>query len=166
MTSLAIDDARRPLGPTSELVEVLQAVTRVLVGVALRSIDIPGGAVSLPQFRVLAVLADLGPTRSGRLARALGLEPSTVTRLADRLVASGHVTRSGDPQHRGVVTLSLTADGHDLVTQVAQWRRRELSRMADQLAPGDRDTATLALKRLVDAAGPGYGPVIVGLVPL
>jgi DNA-binding MarR family transcriptional regulator len=138
----------------------------VLVGVALRSIDIPGRAVSLPQFRVLALLADLGPTRSGRLARALGLEPSTVTRLADRLVASGHIARSGDPQHRGVVTLSLTAHGRDLVTQVAQWRRRELSRIVDQLTPGDRDTATLALKRVVDAAGPGYGTVIVGLMPL
>lgn len=166
MTSPAIDDARHPIGATSDLVEVLQALTRVLVGVALRSVDIPGGAVSLPQFRVLALLADLGPTRSGRLARALGLEPSTVTRLADRLVASGHVARSGDPRHRGVVTLSLTAHGHDLVAAVAQWRRRELSRIADQLAPGDRETATLVLKRLVDAAGPGYGPVIVGLMPL
>jgi DNA-binding MarR family transcriptional regulator len=159
-------EAELPVEPESELVEVLQAVTRVLVGVALRSIDIPGGAVSLPQFRVLAVLADLGPTRSGRLARALGLEPSTVTRLADRLVASGHIVRSGDPQHRAVVTLSLTPRGRDLVTQVARWRRRELSRMAAEIAPGHRAAATVALKRLVDAAGPGYGTVVVGLVPL
>ncbi len=159
-------EAELPVEPESELVEVLQAVTRVLVGVALRSIDLPGGAVSLPQFRVLAVLADLGPTRSGRLARALGLEPSTVTRLADRLVASGHIARSGDPRHRGVVTLSLTTRGRDLVTQVARWRRGELSRIAAEIAPGHRAAATLALKGLVDAAGPGYGTVVVGLMPL
>jgi hypothetical protein len=45
-------------------IEVLQAATRVLAGVALRSVDVLGGAVTLPQFRMLAVLADLGRCRS------------------------------------------------------------------------------------------------------
>jgi DNA-binding MarR family transcriptional regulator len=172
MTTQATDDARRRAEPAEELVEVLQAATRVLVGIALRSIDTPGGigtpgdAVSLPQFRVLAVLADIGPTRSGRMARALGLEPSTVTRLADRLVASGHVTREGDPAHRGVVTLALTPAGHEVVRAVARWRRQELSRIAAQISPGDRDAAVRALRRVVDAAGPGYGTVVAGLMPL
>ena len=45
--------------------EVLQAATRVLAGVALRSLDVLDSAVTLPQFRLLAVLADLGPVASG-----------------------------------------------------------------------------------------------------
>ena len=45
--------------------EVLQAATRVLAGVALRSLDVLDSAVTLPQFRLLAVLADLGPARPG-----------------------------------------------------------------------------------------------------
>src|SRR6202453_2874479 len=85
--------------------EVLQAATRVLAGVALRSLDVLDSAVPLPQFRLLAVLADLGPVPSGRAARALGLDPSTVTRLANRMVAAGHVARGTDPHHRGVVSL-------------------------------------------------------------
>lgn len=59
--------------------EVMQAATRVLTGVALRSLDVLDGAVTLPQFRMLAVLADLGRARSIQVARALGLEASTVT---------------------------------------------------------------------------------------
>jgi hypothetical protein len=55
-------------------VEVLQAATRVLTGVALRSLDVLDGAATLPQFRMLAVLADLGQVRSAQVARALGLE--------------------------------------------------------------------------------------------
>lgn len=153
-------------GPEHELVEALQATMRVLVGMALRSIDGPGGAVSLPQFRVLAILADLGPTRSGRVARALGLDASTVTRLADRLVASGHVERHGEPGHRGVVTLVLTPQGRSLVTQVARWRRGELSQIASRLTPENQAMATRVFRNFVDAAGPGYGPVIVGLMPL
>src|ERR1700733_15825982 len=85
--------------------EGLQAATRVLAGVALRSLDVLDSAVTLPQFRLLAVLADLGPVPSGRAARTLGLDPSTVTRLADRMVAAGHVSRGNDPQHRGGATL-------------------------------------------------------------
>ena len=148
------------------MVEVLQEATRVLAGVALRSMDVLGGAVSLPQFRVLAVLADLGPARAGRVPRGLRLEASTVTRLADRLVASGHITRGGDPQHRGVVTLALTPSGRDLVAQVATWRNGELSRILEELAPGDREAVTWALRLLIEAAGEGYGSVKHGPVPL
>ncbi|HET9899120.1 MAG TPA: MarR family transcriptional regulator [Streptosporangiaceae bacterium] len=164
MASLATNSTASE--PGAELIEALGAVTRVLVGIALRSLDVPGGSVSLPQFRVLAIIFDLGPTRPGRIARALGIEPSTVTRLADRLVASGHIVRSSDPEHRGAVSLTLTEHGREVVTQVAQWRRRELARIAAQLTPSDRAAATRALRRVVDAAGPGYGAVIVGLMPL
>src|SRR5580693_9626470 len=115
--------------------DVLQAATRVLAGVALRSLDVLDSAVTLPQFRLLAVLADLGPAPSGRAARALGLDPSTVTRLAGRMVAAGHVARGTDPRHRGVVTLRLTASGRGLVASADAWRRRELARIMARLAP-------------------------------
>jgi len=164
MAKPATGDA--PAGPDAAMVETLQAATRVLAGVALRSLDVLGGEVSLPQFRVLAVLAELGRARSGRVARALGLEASTVTRLADRLVNSGHVTRGRDPRHRGVVTLALTPSGEDLVARVLQWRRDELSRILGHLAPVDREAATRALGLLVEAAGDGYGSVRHRLVLL
>jgi DNA-binding MarR family transcriptional regulator len=148
------------------MVEVLQAATRVLAGVALRSLDVLDGIVSLPQFRVLAALAELGPARSTTVARALGLEASTITRLADRLVAAGHVVRGSDPGNRSVVTLELTPLGRNLVTQVARWRRQELTRILGELAPGDRDAVAAAMRLLVQAAGEGYGTITNGPVPL
>jgi DNA-binding MarR family transcriptional regulator len=81
-------------------VEALQAATRVLAGVALRSLDVLDGVITLPQFRMLAVLAELGRARSSRVARTLGLDASTETRLADRLVSAGHVARRHAPRHR------------------------------------------------------------------
>src|ERR1700735_3176705 len=57
----------------AEQVEALQAATRVLAGVALRSLDVLDGVITLPQFRLLAVLAGLGTARSARGARALRL---------------------------------------------------------------------------------------------
>ncbi len=146
--------------------DVLQAATRVLAGVALRSLDALDAAVTLPQFRLLAVLADLAPVPTGRAARTLGLDPSTVTRLADRMVAAGHVTRGTDPQHRGVVTLELTATGRHLVAVSDGWRRQELARIMARLAPPDQEAVTAALGLLVAAAGDDYGITAHRPVPL
>lgn len=151
---------------TAEAVEVLQGATRVLAGIALQSVDALDGAVSLAQLRLLAVLADLGPARSAQVARALGLEASTVTRLAGRMVAAGHVRRGSDPGHRGVVTLELTATGRRLVARAAVWRRRELARILGRLSPEDRAAVTGALRLLVEAAGEGHGVIPRPLVPL
>lgn len=147
-------------------IETLQAVTRVLTGVALRSVDVLGGAVTLPQLRMLAVLAQLGRARSVQVARALGLEASTVTRLADRMVAAGHVARGSEPGHRGVVTLELTASGQELVRQVADWREQELTRILRKLPPASRAQLTTVLSQLVKAAGEGYGNISHTLVPV
>jgi len=145
--------------------EALQSVTRILTGVALRSLDVLDGAVTLPQFRMLAVLADLGPSRSVQVARALGLEASTITRLADRLVGAGYVIRGSEPRHRGVVTLELTATGRLLVSKVAAWRQRELARMLTRIPAADRQSVTAALQHVVTAAGEGYGMASRTLVP-
>ena len=158
------DQDRSGLAPGAA--EVLQAATRVLAGVALRSLDALDSAVTLPQFRLLAVLADLGPVPTGKAARTLGLDPSTVTRLADRMVAAGHVTRGTEPQHRGVVTLELTATGRHLVAVADGWRRQELARIMARLAPRDQEAVTAALGLLVAAAGDDYGITAHRPVPL
>jgi len=153
-------------GGDGEALEVLQSVTRILTGVALRSLDVLDGAVTLPQFRMLAILADLGPARSVQVARALGLEASTITRLADRLVGAGYVTRGSEPGHRGVVTLELTATGRLLVTKVATWRQQELARMLTRLPAEQREGVAAALRHLVAAAGDGYGMASRTVVPV
>ncbi len=153
-----------PLAPGTA--EVLQAATRVLAGVALRSLDVLHSAVTLPQFRLLAVLADLGPVPSGQAARTLGLDPSTVTRLADRMVAAGHVTRGTSSQHRGVVTLELTGSGRDLVDAAGAWRHQELARIMGRLAPAEQAAVTTALGLLVGASGTDYGITASRPLPL
>jgi DNA-binding MarR family transcriptional regulator len=151
---------------TGSDVEVLQQATRLLAGVALRSVEVLHGRVTLPQYRVLAVLADLGEARSGRVADALGLDASTVTRLVDRLAAAGHVSRSSDPTNRSAVTLQLTPSGRDLVAQVVGWRLRELTRILLCLKPADRVSLTDSLALLVDVAGEGYGARAVHRLPI
>jgi DNA-binding MarR family transcriptional regulator len=146
-------------GPPPEVVETFQVATRVLVGLALRSMDVLNGAVTLPQFRMLAVLDDLGTARSSRVAAALGLKPSAVTRLAERMVAAGYVIRGSEPANRSVVTLTLTPSGRQIVAKGLDWRRSELRRVLGQLdLPSDQlAAAAKALMALVETVGEGYG---------
>ncbi len=123
-----------------------EAATADLVGVALRSVD--GVGVSLPQFRLLLFLQQSGRSTSTQCAKALGVVGSSVTRLADRLHASGHLVRGVDPTNRRVVMLELTARGRKLVRHVTARRRRELSRVLDRVDPAARAACAAVLRTL------------------
>lgn len=131
--------------PVDELV-AFEMATRDLVGVALRSVE--NLEVSLPQFRLLMVLKELGRSTSTDCAKALGVVGSSVTRLADRLHASGHLVRGSDPSNRSIVTLELTPLGRKLVKQVTARRRKELGRVLDRLDPDQRAACASALRTL------------------
>jgi DNA-binding MarR family transcriptional regulator len=108
----------------------------------------------------------ISSTPSIQVARALGLDRSSVTRLARRLVAAGYVVRGRDRRDRKVVTLDLTDTGTVLVIRVAEWRRQELTRILGLLEPGECGTLSVALRRLVEVAGEGYGTIARGPVLL
>ncbi|MDT0203033.1 MarR family transcriptional regulator [Nocardioides sp. AE5] len=136
----------RPARTSADELLAFEDATRDLVGIALRSVaDLE---LSLPQFRLLLVLHEQGPSPSTQVARALGVVGSTVTRLADRLDASGHLSRGTDPGNRSVVTLALTEEGRSLVRQVTNQRRRDLRRALDQLSPAERAACAAALVSL------------------
>jgi DNA-binding MarR family transcriptional regulator len=151
----SLDVARPSKTPVDELI-AFEVATRDLVGVALRSMELLDGEVSLPQYRLLRVLQDAGRSTSTQVAQALGLVGSSVTRLGDRLHASGHLVRGADPSNRSVVTLELTDKGSKLVKQVAARRRRELSRVLDRLDPAERAACAEGLRRLHDRMGDDY----------
>ena len=127
----------------------LETATRDLVGVALRSVDELD--VSLSQFRLLLTLSELGPSSSTACAAALGVAGSSITRLADRLDASGHLVRGADPENRSVTVLALTDDGRAVVREVTERRRRELRSALARLDPEVRTACAAALSQLHNA---------------
>lgn len=149
MQGLALPAQPLPTQPSE--VDTFVAVTRDLVGVALRSIAPEG--ISVPQFRLLLTLHEQGRLPSARVARALEIAPSSVTRLADRLVSAGLVERGGIPEHRGVVALSLRPAGAALVQRVLRRRVEELSAVLDRLQPDRRAAAAEALSIVHEVLG-------------
>src|SRR5699024_1827932 len=92
---------RKPTETTARELATIQLATSDLVGVALRSVE--DLEVSLPQFRLLRVLDELGAASATRCAQVLGVGGSSITRLVDRLDASGHLVRRPDAGNRSAV---------------------------------------------------------------
>jgi DNA-binding MarR family transcriptional regulator len=136
-----------------DAVEAVLTASRVLVAVAARSLAEVAEEVTLPQYRALVVLASRGPQGLTALAEALSVNPSTATRMCDRLIRKRLVTRRVDSSDRRLVRLALSAAGRRLVAQVTERRRAEIAAILEALTPDEQRSVTSSLSRLAAAAG-------------
>ncbi len=151
------------LGDDPDLDRVLDAVvagSRVLVAISTRSLSATAKDVTLAQCRALATLGQLGPQSLVGLASALGVHPSTATRMCDRLIEKGLVRR--DPADRGV-SLRLTGAGVGLVRKITDARRKELGAIVAQMSTSERRELVRCMETFRRAAGePGEGEWALG----
>jgi DNA-binding MarR family transcriptional regulator len=136
-----------------ELVDAVLGASRALVAVAARSLAGVAEDVTLAQYRALVELAARGPQRPADLASALGVEPSTATRMCDRLVRKQLVQRRRISADRRGVRISLTGAGRALVEEVTLRRRVEIAQILRRMPRADRASALRALRVFADAAG-------------
>ncbi len=128
------------------------AANRVFVAIASRALVGQRPEVTLAQWRTLVLLDMHGSVTMGQLAAALGVVPSTATRMCDRLVRKRLVQRTTDPTNRRQVSVSLLPAGRHLVTTTVERRRQDLSRLLATLSPEDRARLDAAFKTFVRAA--------------
>ena len=135
------------------LVDAVLAASQMMVAVAARSLDAAASDVTLPQFRVLVMLSVRGAQRPGDVAADLAVEPSTATRMCDRLVRKELVTRRHSSEDRRTVVIELTPAGQELVRTVMHRRRLEFERLAAAVPVEQHDAVISALAVLIDASG-------------
>lgn len=136
-----------------EVTDAVSLASRVLIAVAVRSLAAAPADVTIAQYRVLVVLTSRGPQGTGALADDLGVAPSSVTRLCDRLVSKKMVTRDPSPQSRRNVEISATDQGTALVTSVTRARRREITRIVGSIPASRRRALVRSLQEFAAAAG-------------
>jgi DNA-binding MarR family transcriptional regulator len=134
------------------LVESVLTASRVLVGIAARSLAEAQDEVTLPQYRALVVLQARGPQSLQELAEQLGVVPSTATRMCDRLVRKGLIRRDPAAGDRREVELAVTRPGADLVNLVTRRRRAEISRIVGRMSADGRAEVVHALQEFARAA--------------
>ena len=136
-----------------DVVDGLMATARLLVSLTARSLAQEEANVTLPQYRALVILAGSGPRRIVDLAADLGVQPSTATRMCDRLVRKGFVARQERTDDRRVAWIALDRAGRDLVAAMMDRRRRYLADLVAAVDLPDPQGLAAALDALATAAG-------------
>jgi DNA-binding MarR family transcriptional regulator len=104
--------------------------------------------VTANELQCLYVLDHQGPSTAGELARRVNLTSGSASRMIDRLVAHGYVTRAPDPGDRRRV---LVAANREAIDRVSEYYDRLNDRLAADLA-GFEVSELDALLRFVAAA--------------
>lgn len=136
-----------------DLARASLAVLRAFAAIADDSLSDVAPAMTLQQFRALTILHELGPQNAASLAAALGIAPSTLTRLANRLVRDGLIDRVTDPTDRRAVVLSITRRGTRTAERVKSWRLRKLADAFRRAAESERPAMATALARAGELFG-------------
>jgi MarR family transcriptional regulator for hemolysin len=105
-----------PASPRRELAFLLYDVARLLRTLAdqrVRALD-----MTRAQWAVLAALERNEGTKQSELAETLEIKPITLTRLVDRLCASGLVERRADPTDRRAKRLFLMPAARPLIDEL------------------------------------------------
>jgi long-chain acyl-CoA synthetase len=135
-----------PPGVTSAVETPVPGVGRVAawlskrVEVALSEVDL-----TLPQYRVLAILADGNEAASG-LAERLAVRPPSITAIIDGLVTRGLVDRRHEDSDRRRVSLRITDEGSRMVAEADRAVDEQLNSIAAHLSNKDRGTALRSLE--------------------
>jgi DNA-binding MarR family transcriptional regulator len=133
--------------------DAVLTASRLLVGVSARSIAAVADSITLPQFRLLVVLSTRGAVNMSVVAEQLDVNPSTATRMVDRLIAAGMVSRDTNPASRREVVVQLTAAGGDLVGRVTRLRRKEIAAIVARMPGKHRQELVDALEAFTEAGG-------------
>ena len=136
-----------------DLLDALLSTARALVAVAARSLADLDIEVTLPQFRALTVLAYRGPQRGSDIATELAVNPSTGTRMVDRLVRKGLVRRHRGRSDRRAVLVAITAAGRAVVDQATVRRREMIAGILAALPEQVQHMVADGLRAFAEAAG-------------
>jgi DNA-binding MarR family transcriptional regulator len=159
-------------GPVADDVAAVTAavltVSRLLVAISARSLAAVEERVTLPQFRMLVVLAGAGETKLVTLADQLAVNPSTALRMVGRLTSAGLTRRRVNPANRRETLLCLTEAGRRIVDDVTARRRREIAAVVARMPAAQRKGLVAALSAFSAAVGeplvdgPARDPIPLG----
>ena len=91
--------------------------------------------ITIPEWRVLAHLAQEGAVSVRDIHFRVDMDKSKVSRAASRLEASGHVTKLANPDDRRLVALSLTPQGRALMDKLIPVALNYQQALVERLGP-------------------------------
>lgn len=109
-------------------------------------------ALSIPEWRVVAVLARFPNLSAIEVAERTAMDKVAVSRAVRSLVASRRVVRSSDKGDRRRSILRLSASGKSVYTRVAPRALRYERQLLNALSASDRRALDRLISRLIERA--------------
>jgi DNA-binding MarR family transcriptional regulator len=136
-----------------EEIDAIMLAVQALVGVAAQSVTEVEDRVTVPQLRVLVLVASRGTMNLNTLAEAMGVHPSNASRACDRLVAGGLLRRRESSLDRRNLVLELTDEGRQLIEVLVEHRRAAIATVLERVPASRRRSVARALGAFGQAAG-------------
>lgn len=114
--------------------------------------------LGIPEWRVLAVLAQEPGLSAAEVAERTAMDKVAVSRAVAALQRSGRLERATDARDRRRSRLRLSAAGADVYRQVVPVARRLEHDLLDALAPDDRAALDRILRALQSKVRPVAAP--------
>ena len=147
------EEQRAETPEATEQVDAIMVALQALVGVAAQSVAAVEDRVTLPQLRVLVLIASRGTMNLNALAEAMDVHASNASRSCDRLVAAGLLRRTESPLDRRNLVLELTDEGQALIEGLVQHRREAITEVLDRVPQSRRRALVNAMQAFGKAAG-------------
>jgi len=135
------------------IADALVTASRLLLDITARSVAVVDDMLTIPQLRVLAILAAHGTSNLTTLAGQLDVQPSTIGRMTERLVTAGLIDRHPNPGSRREIVVELTRRGRAVVDTVTARRRAEIARIVEVMPARERMGLVRALHAFTEAGG-------------
>ena len=89
--------------------------------------------ITVAEWRVVAHLSQEDEVSIREIFERVEMDKSRVSRAAARLEDAGYISKDENPEDRRLVTLRLTAKGHEMIDEIAPLAARFEAALADRL---------------------------------
>lgn len=104
--------------------------------------------LSIPEWRLITVVAEAGPITQAELGERTRMDKVTVSRAAIALVGRGLLTRAPNATDRRSHHLSLTGEGEALYASVAPKAMEIEARLFSRFTPAELEAFVTMLRRI------------------
>jgi DNA-binding MarR family transcriptional regulator len=109
--------------------------------------------VTVAEWVLLRELYDVDTIAPSRLAARMGMTRGAITKLADRLIAKGLVSREANPEDGRAQTLTITPAGQALIPELSALADRNDAEFFGHLTAEERSDIERLLKDIIRQRG-------------
>ena len=108
--------------------------------------------VSIAEWRVILTLVSEPDLSGADITNRWAMEKMAVNRAVQRLVDSGNVARTRDPDDRRIYQLTLTAKGTKLYEKIAPSANRRYAELTSSISGDELEALVRTLRKMISRA--------------